>query len=82
MELCSAPSKVRTLVLYVKIYLVLQVPGLPLLPLVSIFVNVYLMMQMTAGTWARFGIWMLIGRCLLFRPAPTPFSLDLQLETY
>ncbi|VTJ77710.1 Hypothetical predicted protein, partial [Marmota monax] len=28
--------------------------------LVSIFVNVYLMMQMTAGTWARFGVWMLI----------------------
>lgn len=77
---CPAPSKVRTLVLYV--YLVLQVPGLPLLPLVSIFVNVYLMMQMTAGTWARFGIWMLVGRCLLLRPTPAPFSLDLQLETY
>ncbi|XP_039109292.1 cationic amino acid transporter 3 isoform X2 [Hyaena hyaena] len=37
-----------------------KVPALPLLPLVSIFVNVYLMMQMTAGTWARFGVWMLI----------------------
>ncbi|CAD7672117.1 unnamed protein product [Nyctereutes procyonoides] len=29
-----------------------KVPGLPLLPLLSIFLNIYLMMQMTAGTWA------------------------------
>ncbi|XP_075814173.1 cationic amino acid transporter 3 isoform X1 [Microtus pennsylvanicus] len=43
-----------------------KVPGLPLLPLVSIFVNVYLMMQMTAGTWARFGIWMLVGFAIYF----------------
>lgn len=47
-----------------------QVPALPLLPLVSIFVNVYLMMQMTAGTWARFGVWMLIGRYLLGKGRP------------
>ncbi|KAI4554471.1 hypothetical protein MJG53_019770 [Ovis ammon polii x Ovis aries] len=37
-----------------------KVPALPFLPLMSIFVNIYLMMQMTAGTWARFGVWMLI----------------------
>ncbi|KAF0877027.1 CTR3 protein, partial [Crocuta crocuta] len=43
-----------------------KVPALPLLPLVSIFVNVYLMMQMTAGTWARFGVWMLIGFAIYF----------------
>ncbi|CAO2627465.1 Cationic amino acid transporter 3 [Lemmus lemmus] len=38
-----------------------KVPALPLLPVLSIFVNVYLMMQMTAGTWTHFGIWMVIG---------------------
>uniref|UniRef100_A0A8D0MX96 Solute carrier family 7 member 3 n=1 Tax=Sus scrofa TaxID=9823 RepID=A0A8D0MX96_PIG len=43
-----------------------KVPALPLLPLVSMFVNVYLMMQMTAGTWARFGVWMLIGFAIYF----------------
>ncbi|XP_044100578.1 LOW QUALITY PROTEIN: cationic amino acid transporter 3-like [Neovison vison] len=43
-----------------------KVPALPLLPLVSIFVNVYLMMQMTAGTWARVGVWMLIGFAIYF----------------
>jgi len=47
-----------------------KVPALPLLPLMSIFVNVYLMMQMTAGTWARFGVWMLIGRYPLGKSSP------------
>lgn len=50
-----------------------------MLPLLSIFVNVYLMMQMTPGTWARFGIWMLIGKWLsgekrLSRAATQPSS--------
>ncbi|XP_039094495.1 cationic amino acid transporter 3-like [Hyaena hyaena] len=43
-----------------------KVPALPVLPLLSIFVNVCLMMQMTAGTWALFGIWMLIGFAIYF----------------
>ncbi|XP_032255215.1 cationic amino acid transporter 3-like [Phoca vitulina] len=43
-----------------------KVPAVPLLPLLSIFVNVYFMMQMTAATWAQFGVWMLIGFALYF----------------
>ncbi|XP_038315808.1 cationic amino acid transporter 3-like [Canis lupus familiaris] len=43
-----------------------KVPGLPLLPLLSIFLNFYLMMQMPAGTWAQFGVWMLIGFAIYF----------------
>uniref|UniRef100_A0A8C0TVY8 Cationic amino acid transporter C-terminal domain-containing protein n=1 Tax=Canis lupus familiaris TaxID=9615 RepID=A0A8C0TVY8_CANLF len=43
-----------------------KVPGLPLLPLLSIFLNVYLMMQMIAGTWALFGVWILIGLAIYF----------------
>ncbi|KAF0877553.1 CTR3 protein, partial [Crocuta crocuta] len=43
-----------------------KVLALPLIPLLSIFMNVYLMMQMTAGTWARFGVWMLIGFAIYF----------------
>ncbi|XP_055267291.1 cationic amino acid transporter 3-like isoform X1 [Moschus berezovskii] len=41
-----------------------RVPALPVLPLVSIFVNVYLMMQTTSGTWALFGLWNAIDECL------------------
>ena len=41
-----------------------QVPALPVLPLVSIFLNIYLMVQMTSGAWAQFGVWMVIGKWL------------------
>ncbi|XP_039094498.1 cationic amino acid transporter 3-like, partial [Hyaena hyaena] len=43
-----------------------KVPALPLLALLSIFMNVCLMMQMTAATWALFGVWMLIGFAMYF----------------
>uniref|UniRef100_A0A8B9YBL2 Cationic amino acid transporter C-terminal domain-containing protein n=2 Tax=Bos mutus grunniens TaxID=30521 RepID=A0A8B9YBL2_BOSMU len=47
-------------------YLYFKVPALPVLPLVSIFVNIYLMMQTTSGTWALFGIWAAIGSVIYF----------------
>ncbi|XP_063287109.1 cationic amino acid transporter 3 [Pelobates fuscus] len=43
-----------------------KVPALPFLPLFSVFVNLYFMMQLAAGTWARFGVWMLIGFLIYF----------------
>uniref|UniRef100_A0A8C4N3G4 Cationic amino acid transporter C-terminal domain-containing protein n=1 Tax=Equus asinus asinus TaxID=83772 RepID=A0A8C4N3G4_EQUAS len=43
-----------------------KVPGVPVVPLMSIFVNVYLMMQMTFRTWAQFGVWMVIGFAVYF----------------
>uniref|UniRef100_A0A8B9Y8Z2 Cationic amino acid transporter C-terminal domain-containing protein n=1 Tax=Bos mutus grunniens TaxID=30521 RepID=A0A8B9Y8Z2_BOSMU len=48
------------------IHLYFKVPALPVLPLVSIFLNTYLMMQMTSGDWAQFGIWMGIGFAIYF----------------
>lgn len=38
-----------------------QVPLLPFLPVASLFINVYLMMQLDRGTWMRFAIWMALG---------------------
>ncbi|KAJ0061625.1 hypothetical protein NL108_005687, partial [Boleophthalmus pectinirostris] len=38
-----------------------KVPFLPFIPVISMFVNVYLMMQLDSGTWIRFSIWMTIG---------------------
>lgn len=38
-----------------------QVPLLPFVPVISMFVNVYLMMQLDRGTWIRFAIWTVLG---------------------
>ncbi|KAB0340895.1 hypothetical protein FD755_024635 [Muntiacus reevesi] len=46
--------------------LTFRVPALPVLPLVSLFLNLYLMMQMTSGTWTVFGIWNAIGFAIYF----------------
>uniref|UniRef100_A0A3B3ZXU2 Cationic amino acid transporter C-terminal domain-containing protein n=1 Tax=Periophthalmus magnuspinnatus TaxID=409849 RepID=A0A3B3ZXU2_9GOBI len=43
-----------------------KVPFLPFIPVISMFVNVYLMMQLDSGTWIRFSIWMAIGMAIYF----------------
>uniref|UniRef100_A0A2S2PKW8 High affinity cationic amino acid transporter 1 n=1 Tax=Schizaphis graminum TaxID=13262 RepID=A0A2S2PKW8_SCHGA len=41
-----------------------KVPLVPLIPCISILMNVYLMMKLDVITWIRFSIWLLIGLCV------------------
>lgn len=38
-----------------------KVPLVPLIPAISIFMNIYLMLMLDEYTWIRFGSWMVIG---------------------
>ena len=38
-----------------------KVPLVPCLPLASMFINIYLMMELNPATWMRFAVWMVIG---------------------
>lgn len=61
-SLCLKSTVPTLLCLVLTFYLcVSKVPLLPWLPLFSVFVNIYLMMQLDWGTWCRFTAWMIIG---------------------
>lgn len=44
--------------------LAFKVPLVPLLPNLSIFINLYLMLKLSLATWLRFTIWMSIGSAI------------------
>ncbi|EDV40886.1 uncharacterized protein Dana_GF23694, isoform A [Drosophila ananassae] len=51
--ICLQPREVRSRLF--------RVPFVPVVPAISIFINIYLMLQLDSWTWIRFGIWMIIG---------------------
>ncbi|XP_040906251.1 cationic amino acid transporter 2-like [Toxotes jaculatrix] len=43
-----------------------MVPGLPVIPVLSVFINTYLMVQLGGETWISYTVWMVIGLIIYF----------------
>ena len=43
-----------------------RVPGVPVLPVLSVLACFYLMLNLPGETWIRFGVWMVVGVIIYF----------------
>ena len=63
--------------------LTFKVPAVPLLPALSVFFNVYLMMKLSVDTWIRFVIWVSVGLIIyIFYGVKNSSENVLAQETY
>lgn len=58
-----------------------RTPWVPFLPIVSVLASLWLMLNLPAETWLRFGIWMVIGFVIYFLYGRSHSRLGLQQET-
>lgn len=58
------------------VVLLLQVPLVPIVPALSVFINLYLMLVLDVYTWIRFGVWLAIGK-----PVGFEFFIVVDLKT-
>lgn len=57
-DLCALPSSIPQISF--------KVPFVPVVPLLSVFANVLLMLNLSGMTWIRFGVWMALGMLIYF----------------
>lgn len=50
------------------VHILLQVPCVPVIPVLSVFINTYLMAQLEGETWVSYAVWMAIGKSVHFQP--------------
>lgn len=60
--------------------LTFKVPWVPVVPCLSVFINLYLMFQLDMHTWIRFLVWIVIGKWT--RKLPRTVSPQLKTENF